>query len=163
MKIYSFSLPILLSFFLISLPSSNVSTLEHLAINKKAGIEGLFQKKGGPLVATQDFSNCNKCANCSAECLNSEDSCSGATISINSIFCPEYSPIANISFPGNEQYICSLTQTGPYSWYLEFNVNAFSCDQPGIPFMFDIPVVLDWVCPTTATNTTSTTLNYIIC
>ena len=167
MKLFDLSIPILISmlFFISPAPDTAVeigASIDNITV---AALDqsGKGKKGHGTIVAEQDFTNCNTCAACTEECINSPGACAGATISVQNLYCPFYSPIGSISFPGNSQYICSITQTGIYEWYVEFNVVQYSCDRPDTPFTFDIPVLYSYTCPSTNNTSLTTNLNFIIC
>ncbi|MEM9548679.1 MAG: hypothetical protein AAGA77_22020 [Bacteroidota bacterium] len=168
MKMYNFSIPILLALFVnYATPTTPISSEEviepSMEVLDATEVLEFVRTERGTMTAEQDFNNCNTCGTCEPECIESSDACIGAHIEITSIDCPFYSPQGTITLPGNSQYICSLQQTGPYSWYLEFNAGAYACGQPGIPFTFDIPIWYNFTCPSYGNGIIFATLNLIIC
>jgi hypothetical protein len=168
MKIYNLTIPVFLAFFSTNTPFTNLTTssesLDNVTIEMVETPEiAAIGKKKGLLTGEQDFTSCNTCAQCNESCYNSEGACIGAFIEITELYCPFESPQGVLSFPGNSQYICSLTQTGPYTWYLEFNAVAYSCSLPDIPYKFDIPMQYTYVCSWTGSGTIFGSVNFIIC
>ncbi|MEM9548678.1 MAG: hypothetical protein AAGA77_22015 [Bacteroidota bacterium] len=166
MKIYNFAIPILIALFVNHAEPTTCTDVSEVLEPSAEVMDAIYdtgKKKGGTMTAEQDFSNCNTCASCDSECIDSPGACIGATIEITSIYCPFYSPQGTITLPGFSQYICSLTQTGPYTFYLEFNAVAYSCSQPDTPFTFDIPIHYTYVCPTTSNTLITGSVNFIIC
>ena len=168
MKLYNLTIPVFLAFFLINTPSSNLTSPieihDNIKVEKVESAEIILgEKKLGKLTGEQDFFHCNICADCSPSCLNSEGACIGANIEITELYCPFESPQGTISFPGNSQFVCSLTQTGPYTFYLEFNAIAYSCSLPSSPFQFNIPMQYTFGCSTTGGGVINSSVHFIIC
>ena len=160
MKLYSLVIPLLFAALFTNNGNLN-EPLQSENILSQVVVHPDWPKPGS-VSGEQDFTACNLCASCMPECLDSDDACAGAIITGHDISCRDTSPIAHLSFPGNQQYICSIQKIGPYTWYVEFNVIQYSCDRSDTPFTFDIPIVLSYSCPRKNYNIEGS-VNFIIC
>ena len=143
MKLFNISLPIIFAFLFTN-------------------IQGPDLPGNVSLTSENDTENCNRCASCEPECINSENACALAIVTATGVWCNETSVPATLSFPGNEQYICSITEIGFNVWAIDFNVIKYSCEDPTSPFLINIPVTLTYKCGP-ATYSVQGTVNYIIC
>lgn len=167
MKIYNFAIPVFLAFCLTNFSTTesnyNSTEVEGTQVEMlESGENAMMKKRTGYLNGAQDFTNCNTCSDCTL-CPDSDGGCIGATIEVTSLFCPFETPQGVLDFGVNNQYICTLTQTGPYEWYLEFNAVAYACNQPGIPFTFDIPMTYTYDCDWNGGGVIDGSINFIIC